>query len=55
MTQTKQPPAIPGRFIIERTFGRIKDYRRIATRFDRNVKNYFAAIYIAATAIWWLQ
>lgn len=39
---------------IERSFGRLKDFRRIATRFDRNVTNYFAALCLAATVIWWL-
>lgn len=43
------------RNIIERTFGRIKDFRRIAIRFDRNIKNFMAAICIAAAVIWWLQ
>lgn len=43
------------RNVIERMFGRLKDFRRIATRFDRNVKTYFAAICLAATVIWWLQ
>jgi transposase len=38
---------------IERSFCRLKDYRRIATRFDRNVKNFMAALCIAATVIWW--
>jgi len=39
---------------VERMFGRLKDYRRIATRFDRNVRNYMAAVCIAVTVIWWL-
>lgn len=39
------------RNVIERSFGRIKDYRRIATRFDRNVYSYFAALCIAAAVI----
>jgi transposase len=43
------------RNVIERTFGRIKDFRRIAIRFDRNVKNFLAACCIAAAVIWWLQ
>lgn len=42
------------RNIIERMFCRIKDWRRIATRFDRNIKNFMAAIALAATVIWWL-
>jgi transposase len=39
---------------VERMFGRLKDYRRIATRFDRNVRNYMAAVCIAVTVIWWI-
>ena len=34
---------------------RIKDWRRVATRFDRNIKNFMATIAIAATVIWWLK
>ena len=33
---------------------RLKDWRRIATRFDRNIKNFIAAIALAAAVIWWL-
>jgi transposase len=42
------------RNFIERMFCGIKDWRRIATRFDRNVKNFMAAVALAATVIWWL-
>ena len=42
------------RNVIERMFCRLKDWRRIATRFDRNVKIFMAAIALAATVIWWL-
>jgi transposase len=42
------------RNIIERMFCRLKDWRRIATRFDRNLKNYMSAIALAAAVIWWL-
>lgn len=42
------------RNVIERMFCRFKDWRRIATRFDRNIKNFMAAVAIAATVIWWL-
>ncbi|MGE0774919.1 MAG: IS5/IS1182 family transposase, partial [Sphingomonadaceae bacterium] len=37
-----------------RMFCRLKDWRRIATRFDRNVKNFMGAIALAAAVIWWL-
>lgn len=42
------------RNIIERMFCRLKDWRRIATRFDRNLKTFVAAIALAAAVIWWL-
>ena len=41
--------------VIERTFGRLKDFRRIATRFDRNVTTYFAVFCLAAAVIWRLK
>ena len=41
------------RNVIERTFNRLKDFRRIATRFDRNVRSYMAALCIVATVVWW--
>jgi transposase len=34
---------------IERMFCRLKDFRRVATRYDRNAVNFLAAICIAAT------
>ncbi len=42
------------RNVIERMFCRFKDWRRVATRFDRNIKCFMATIAIAATVIWWL-
>jgi transposase len=39
---------------IERTIGRLKDFRRIATRYDKLARNYLAAIHLAATLTWWL-
>jgi len=43
------------RNVIERMFCRFKDWRRVATRFDRNIKTFMATITIAATVIWWLK
>jgi transposase len=43
------------RNIIERMFCRLKDWRRIATRYDRKLKSFLGAIALAATVIWWLQ
>ncbi len=42
------------RDIIERMFCRLKDRRRIATRFERTIKNVTAAIALAAALISWL-
>lgn len=43
------------RNVIERMFCRFKDWRRVATRFDRNIKTFMATIAIAAIVIWWLK
>jgi transposase len=37
---------------IERTFRQLKQFRRIATRFDRKAAYFLAALQIAAFAIW---
>ena len=42
------------RNLIERMFGRLKDWRRIATRYDRCAHTFYSAICIAATVIFWL-
>ena len=39
---------------IERMFGRLKDFRRIATRYDRLASNFLAAVCLAATLCYWL-
>jgi hypothetical protein len=35
-------------------FGRLKDWRRIATRYDRSPTVFLSAIALAATVIFWL-
>ena len=39
---------------IENMFGRLKDWRRVHTRYDRCAHAYFSAICIAAAVIFWL-
>ena len=39
---------------IEIMFGRLKDWRRVATRYDRCPQVFFSAIALAATVIFWL-
>ena len=42
------------RYRIEIAFGRLKDWRRIATRYDRCPTTFFGAITLAAIVIFWL-
>lgn len=39
---------------IENLFGRIKDWRRVATRYDRCAHTFMSAISIAAIVCFWL-
>ena len=48
------PVLYRARNAIERMFCRLKDFRRIATRYDRLAANYMAAVCIAATVSYWL-
>jgi transposase len=42
------------RNLVARMFGRLKDWHRIATRYDRCAHTFMSAICIAATVIFWL-
>lgn len=42
------------RNLIERMFCRLKDFRRVATRYDNLARNFLAGVILAATIIWWL-
>ena len=37
---------------IENFFSRLKDFRAIATRYDKTARNFLAGIYLAAAVIW---
>jgi len=39
---------------VERMFGRLKDFRRIGTRYDRRADVFLAAVCLAATVSYWL-
>ena len=39
---------------VERMFCRLKDFRRIATRYDRNAANFLAAVCLAALVSYWI-
>ena len=47
--------AYQGRNLIERMFCRLKDFRRIATRYDKLADNFLSAILFAARYTWWLN
>jgi len=40
------------RHLIENFFGRLKQYRAIATRYDKLAKVFLGSIYLAASVIW---
>jgi transposase len=40
------------RHLIENFFAKLKQFRAIATRYDKHADNFLAAIYLAATVIW---
>lgn len=44
-----------GRNAIEWMFERLKDFRRVAIRYDRLAKNYLSAVCLAATVSYWLS
>lgn len=39
---------------VENLFAKLKDWRRVATRYDRCAHTFFSAICIAAAVIFWL-
>ena len=41
-----------GRHLIENFFAKLKQYRGIATRYDKTSVSFLGAIYLAATIIW---
>lgn len=43
------------RYKVENMFGKLKDWRRIHTRYDRCAHTFMSAICIAATVIFWLN
>ena len=47
------PVAYRQRNRIKRMFCRLKDFRRIATRYDKLAVNFAAAVALAAIVIWW--
>jgi len=42
------------RWRIETAFNRLKDFRRIATRYDKLARNYLASVCLVAALVWWI-
>ena len=40
--------------LVENAFNRLKDFRRIATRYDKLARNYLASVCLAAALVWWV-
>jgi transposase len=40
------------RHLIENFFCKLKQYRAIATRYDKTASNFLAAVYLTSTVIW---
>ena len=57
-TRKKIPPfdkaAYKGRNVIERAFLHLKDWRRVATRYDKLARNFRATITLALLVKWWI-
>jgi transposase len=48
-----RPGCLPaGRNRVERSVGRLKQFRRVATRYDKRARNYLAWVTLAAAVIW---
>jgi putative transposase len=41
------------RNLIERCFSHLKDWRRVATRYDKLARNFEATVSLASIFIWW--
>ena len=41
------------RSLIERAFCYLKDFRRVATRYDKLARNFLSAVALATTILWW--
>jgi transposase len=46
------PEAYQGRNVVERCFNKLKQWRGIATRFDKTARAYLAGLTLAAALIW---
>ncbi|QDW36535.1 transposase [Bradyrhizobium sp. KBS0727] len=51
---SRHEASLKDRNVIERCYCRLKDFRRIATRYDKLARNYFSALCLVAAVAFWL-
>ena len=49
------PAAYRMRNVVERTFCRLKDFRAVATRYDKLARNYLAGLCLVAALCFWAK
>ena len=47
--------AYKGRNVIERAFSHLKDWRRVATRYDKLARNFRSTVILATILLWWIN
>jgi transposase len=56
-TRKRLHPFDQGRYrarnLVERMFCRLKDWRRVATRYDKLATTFISAVFLAAALTWW--
>lgn len=50
--RSHDPHLYKARHLIENFFARLKQYRAIATRYDKTARNFLGAIHLAAAVVW---
>ena len=45
-------PLYGGRHLIENFFAKIKQFRAIATRYEKTARNFLAAVQLVASVVW---
>ena len=59
VTRREPPPFDPAAYkmrnVIERAFCQLKDWRAIATRYDKKARNFLTGVCLASAVTYWLQ